>query len=127
MSERSLGERIREKLLADAAVKALVGDRIFPQVAKQETARPYITYAVVSDVPEATQDGAPADLLRSARLQLDMWSATYGQAHQLARAVDNVVGALAGTDLSATLESAMDLYEDETQLHRVSADYIVWL
>jgi hypothetical protein len=118
-------EAIRARLTQDAAVTALVGARVYPLVAKQIAAVPFIVLTTVSDVPENSMDSAPSTRLRVARLQVDCYSKTHQEAHQVADAVHAVVGALAEADLGARLESQQDLYDDETQLFRVSADYFV--
>jgi hypothetical protein len=118
-------ELLRAQLVADAAVTNLVGQRIYPQVAPQGAAAPFVVLTVVSDVPASTFTGAPADLLRSARVQVDSYATKYLDAHQVADAVDLVVAALSRPDLSAIRENSRDLYDDEAQLHRVSSDYAV--
>lgn len=113
-------------LIAAPAVSALVGARIYPSVAPQGVARPFVVLTLVSAVPSHTHDGLPADLLEAARVQVDTYGTEYDATHTVAKAVDDVLGALAGTPLSATRESMRDGYEPETALHRVTADYFVY-
>lgn len=120
------GPDVREKLLANAAVVALIGDRIYANVAPQGAAVPRVVFTVISNIPENSFTGTAETRITSARLQLDCYAKRYDAAHELADAVDLVVANLGLTDLSALREDARDLYENETQLYRVSIDYIVW-
>lgn len=118
-------QAIRDALLADAAVAALVGTRIYPSVAPQGVVRPFVVLTGVSAVPYHTHDGAPADLLEAARVQVRAYGPEYVAIHDVAKALDDVIGALEGPTLSATKETEMEGYEDEAALHFVSADYLV--
>jgi hypothetical protein len=120
-------QAIRDELVANAAVIALVSDRIFPQVIPQGTSMPAVVITLISEIPITSFTGLQETNLKQARVQIDSYATTYLQAHEIATAIDLVVGNLSRADLSALRENMQDLYEDETQLHRVSADYIVSL
>ena len=122
----TLLETLRTRLLADAPVAALVGTKVFPLVIPQGEQPPAVVLTVVSDVPATSLTGDPAELLREYRVQVDTYSKRYADAQQLAAAVGLVLGRLAEAELSANRESARDLYDDETQLYRVTADFFVW-
>lgn len=120
-------QAVRDILLAAPAVTALVGTRIYPSIAPQGVARPFVVLTLVSGVPNHTHDGLPAALLESARVQVRSYGPEYVAIHTVADAVDDVLGALKGPTPapSATRENSQDGYEDETSLHYVSADYLV--
>ena len=118
-------QAVRDALLADVVMSALVGTRIYPSIAPQGVARPFIILRLISAVPHHTHDGAPSDLLEAARVQVDCYGPEYATVHALASKVDDVLGALSGPEISATRESAADGYENETSLHLVSLDYFV--
>jgi hypothetical protein len=121
-------ELLRTQLIAAAGVTTLVGSspaRIYANRAPQGTATPFCVISVISDVPAASFTGVPAELLRQARVQIDAYAKTYLEAHAVADAVDLVVAALSSPDLSAIRENGVDLYDDQAELHRVSADYFV--
>jgi hypothetical protein len=118
-------QAVRDVLVAAPSVAALVGARVYAQVAPQGTPRPFVVLTVVSAVPYHTHDGLPAELLEAARVQVDSYGAEYVATHAVAGAVDGVLGALSGPTLSATRDSMRDDYDNETSLHRVSADYSV--
>jgi hypothetical protein len=111
--------------VADPAVAALVGTRVYAQVVPQGAPPPFVVLTLVSAVPYHTHEGLPSELLEAARVQVDSYGKQYAATHSLAEAVDDALGGLAGPELSATRESLTDGYEDETRLFRVSADYLV--
>lgn len=118
-------EMIRAELVASQAVTDLVGQRIFPNLAPQGEVPPFVVLTVPSEVPANSFTSTPADVLRQATVQVDCYAKTYLVAHQLADAVDAVVGDLSRPGLSAVREVSRDLYDDEAQLHRVSTDFAV--
>lgn len=118
-------QAVRDALLADSAVTSLVGSHIYPSVAPQGVARPFIVLTLVSTIPHHTHTGLPADLLEQARVQARCYGPEYAAVHAVSTAVDDVLGALQGEPMSATKEGEQDGYEDETSLHYVSADYLV--
>lgn len=127
----TVGEAIRAALVADATVAGLVGGRIYPALMPQGTVEngsgPAIVYTVASDVPQNALTGDSTTRMVNARVQIDAYSKTYLEAHLVAAAVDAVVSALATPALSAWREVSRDLYDNEAQLHRVSADFSVWV
>lgn len=116
---------VREKLVAATAVTALVGAKIYPDVAPQGTLPPFVVLTVPSDVPVNSVDGTAESRLHTARVQIDAYAATRLQATEVADACAAVVGNLAAPELSATEDGRRNLYDDETQLRRVSMDFMV--
>lgn len=122
----STGEAVFGALSADPTVAGLVVKRIYPSLLVEGSLLPAIVYSVVSDVPQSSLDGTVATRLANARVQVDCYARHYLDAQTLADAVDAVLGALALPTLSAWRESRRDLFDNETQYHRVSADYSIW-
>jgi hypothetical protein len=118
-------EAVRAALIANSALTGLVGQKVYPAVAPQGVVAPFVVITTISSVPQNSMTGGPANRLRIARVQIDSYAPTYLQAHQVADAVDAVVADLSAEDLSAAQESSADLYDDQTQLRRVSTDYLV--
>lgn len=125
-------EMVRAQLLLYPSVTALVGTRIYPVVAPQQAVFPRVVLTKISDAPVSTYDGRIENCPRICRVQVDVYGRTYLEAHAVSRAIELVLGnllgnaeALYGMDLTAVLENVEDLYEDETQLHRVTADYLM--
>jgi len=73
----------------DSAVAALVGTRIYPELAEEGAVTPYVVYSVVSNTPVDTKESAPVD---EAQLEVFSVADTYAAANDLA---DKVRTALA--------------------------------
>jgi len=76
-----VGAAIYSMLKDDSAVSALVGTRIYPELAEQGAATPYVVYSVVSNTPVDTKDSAPVD---EAQLEVFSVADTYAAANDLA-------------------------------------------
>lgn len=84
-----VGAAIYSMLKDDSAVAALVGTRIYPELAEEGAATPYVVYSVVSNTPVDTKESAPVD---EAQLEVFSVADTYAAANDLA---DKVRTALA--------------------------------
>jgi hypothetical protein len=56
-----VGAALRGLLLADSDIGLLAGTRIYPELAPEGAAMPYIVYSVVSNSPADSKDGTPVD------------------------------------------------------------------
>lgn len=112
-------------LQAAPSVTALVGGRVFPNMAPQATKRPFVVCTVVSSVPENSLDGSAATRRVNTYMQVDVYGDSYDSAQQAAAAIDLVISDLSG-DLSAWGESTREDYDDIAELHRVSHDFSIW-
>jgi len=65
----------------DSAVSALVGTRIYPELAEEGAQTPYVVYSVVSNTPVDTKESAPVD---EAQLEVFSVADTYAAANDLA-------------------------------------------
>lgn len=119
------GEAIVAALAANPAVVALVGAKIFPNVAPQGTVAPWVVYSVISDIPENALTGDASTRIASIRLQVDAYSKTYLGAHAIADAIDQALTQLLPPELAVWREVSRDLYDNEAQLHRVEAEFFV--
>ena len=120
-----LGDALLAQLAADPDLVALVGDRMFPNLVPQGQAMPALVYSIISTAPGNTLDGNAEERLDTVRLQIDCWAKTYRQAHLLDKLVDRVLANLVLPEISAWREGSRDLYDNQTQRHRVSTDYLV--
>ncbi|WP_309387524.1 DUF3168 domain-containing protein [Cerasicoccus frondis] len=97
----ALHEKLCAKLKGDAALKALVVDRIFPLATPKNTERPLLTYREISGVIDHDLDGPSG--LREARLQLDAYAERYrdiiGIRQALDALLDNFRGDLDGQEI----------------------------
>lgn len=113
---------VNELLSASDDVKALIGDPIRSYgggIAPQGTPAPYITWNIVSGVPENYLSERPdMDMIR---VQVDCWGPSRAQARQ------SYLAAVAALELSAHQVSFNDDSQDpETKNWRHSADFVFW-
>ena len=76
-----VGLAIYHLLLNDTPVNGVVSGRIYPELAKEGVAMPYIVYSVVSNSPSDTKDGTPID---EAQCEIFSVAPTYQSANDLA-------------------------------------------
>jgi len=133
----SVEQAIVQLLKADTDVAALVGTKIYPQIAPQNKVYPYIVYHLVTEIP--LRHLASASNLSYSRQQLDIFADTYAKAKDLAekvfQALDGFRGLVTytdgslfiqylakddGNDITVPIESGSD-----SPRRRTSVDYIV--
>ena len=116
---------INNILLANGAVAALVGTRIYPLKLRQAATMPAITYSTIAGGDDVTHDGARG--LADLTVQVDCWGLTYLQMDGLFNAVlAALLGYSSATVQGIFLVRRMDMYENESELYRRTADYGVW-
>lgn len=113
----------------DATVGGLVGGtgssaRVYPMILPQGSVLPAVTYQVIDKprIDTASLSGHNARV--RARVQVDCWAGTYAQVKSLADATRNAL--LTASAFTALNLDDRDLYEDDTHIYRVSADFSVW-
>lgn len=119
-----IGADLFSILAGNAGVATLAGDRIFPGVMPQGSGLPAVVYTAVDDVPENTLEDFT---LSNARVQVDCYAKGYVAAQTLAKAIVDVLSGYRVGGMSLLLLAKRDGYEDETQYHRVSMDFSMWL
>ena len=122
------------KLKATTAITDIVGTRIYPIIADDEAARPYITYQTISDQSENHATGATET--NHCRIQIDLWADTYIESKTLATAVKTALknwtdGTGDPVISSCHYENGNDLPDapvrgQEAVVNRVSQDYFIW-
>lgn len=101
---------------------ALVSGRCYPLIAPDPVTAPYIVFAVISDVPETTLEGA--EVQSHKRIQVDAYAAGYGAAKTLN---ESIKAAMAGvTTFTSVPTLSQDMIDPDVQLYRVSTDFSVW-
>ena len=115
-----VGLAIYNLLKNDAAVNAVVGGRIYPELAKEGVAMPYIVYSVVSNSPSDTKDGTPID---EAQCEIFSVGSTYQMCNDLS---DKVRAALDRKGVTVTDAQAGNITVQSIQytneITEVSAD-----
>ena len=115
-----VGAAIYSLLVNDSAVSAIVGTRIYPELAEEGASAPYVVYSVVSNTPSDTKDGTPID---EAQCEIFSVASTYEQCNKLA---DLVRAALDRKSVTVNDASAGDITVQSIQytneITEVSAD-----
>lgn len=119
------GEHIFAALSTNPAVIALVGTRVFPNVAPADAEVPFIVYRVWRDVAIRQLAGGTADLMHGT-VQVDAYSRTYDEAHAVAAAAETVLDGYDAAAFASQFVNSRDLYEDETKLERVMLTFSMW-
>ena len=124
------------RLSGYAGLTALVGTRIYPNIAPQSVQSPFVTYSRISTTRESAM-GADTGLVH-VRVQVDCWAAAgpnddgYADVKAVAAQVraalqryDATVGSVVIQDIM--LDSEQDLFDaaDPVRYHRTSLDFMV--
>ncbi len=129
---------LRELLIRDAAIAALIGGpgaaaRYFPGTAPAGTKEPYITWQRIGDDRHSHQGGTAA--LASPLFQLDLWgpdSETVDALEKAIRGLDGFRGLVVGVDIAGFfIQNAADDFQDphdssESQNHGTRLDVTFW-
>jgi hypothetical protein len=121
-----IGKALYTILSTNNSVKTLVVDRIYPVVAAQDAALPYIVYNQISETPNANKERQKQ--IRTYRMQIDCYADTYDSATTLALAVQLALSFYTGTVGTTKIdiivfENENDAYDTDTEIHRKSHDY----
>ncbi len=115
------GKAIYGILSANSGVTDLVGTRIFPEIAEQEAATPFIVYQLQSVAPEDTHDGPSK--LDEVRFEFLCYADTYDTAADVGvkvrAALDRVSGTYNGVNVESVQFNDVDI-EIEYQPRRYS-------
>jgi len=130
---------IRTLLLADVAVAALVGERVYSGLPPQRPTAPYVQLWKVDKISGLTLDGTRGPNV--VRVQVDCYAGDHDAVRALASAVNGndsqstrgplhgYVGTVAGVRINR-LELSLERgtqFEEDAKLYRVGADYLVRL
>jgi hypothetical protein len=97
------GKAVYGILSANTGVTDIVGTRIFPEIAEQETAVPFIVYQLLSVDPEDTHDGPSK--LDEVRFEFLCYADSYNAAADLGVAVRGALDRVSGTYNGVNVES----------------------
>lgn len=118
----TIGEDVYSELSGDAGLSALVSTRIYPQWLPQETTLPAVTFTQVSENPQNTIGGELA--LRNHQYQFDIFATSYASAQSVVAALNTAVQSASA--FQAYRLTQQELYEPQTEVHRVSVDFSLW-
>jgi len=123
---------IYARLTATTAVTALVSDRIYPVKAPQGCDMPYITFRLISQVPENTKD--TSNQFDRYRVQIDCIGDDFDDVETLAYVVRNALDRSRGTWAGVTVNTmiydntndlATDFQDDSEQVYGKAVDFII--
>src|SRR3972149_5680654 len=101
----ALGEEIYTLLTNDSPVAAIVSTRIYPLIAPQDAAVPFIVYQRISGNPVNEMAGYAS--LENPRYQVDAYADSYAAARDLATKIHTAMDGC--TTFAALLQSDTDL------------------
>lgn len=107
-----------------AALRGLVSDRCYPDVAPDVVARPYVTYQQVGgDAINYTDQAQPG--IENGRFQINVWGDSRSQVSTLARQIEAALRA--NLSLQTTVVGArIAAYDPETKLRGTLQQFSVW-
>ncbi len=128
----TIEEGLYSYLSGYAGLTALVGTRIYPLVMPQNVTMPAIRYQRISSSRIYSHDGP--NKLTHPRFQFSCFAESYATAKAVANQVrfalagyQGTMGGAGGVTVQfAIVDDEVDLYEDETKLHHVAVDVVVW-
>jgi len=129
----SASKALRARLVADATMTGLVGNRIYPGRAPQKPTMPYLVYHRISTVRAATLDTGNAKV-PEVRMQVDVIAASQSEVetimNQMRLVMDNFRGTSAGvTVLGVSVDDEQDqpeFYEgSDTVFYHSSLDFSI--
>ena len=124
-----IGKAIYNILTNNSNVFAIVGNRIFPNVAPQTTQFPFIIYNVVKADPSNTKDGVST--LDVISCMISCYSETYSDCTDLSKKVRISLDRLSGTYASEKIQSIEftdynDIFDDtsgDSGIYRKALDF----
>lgn len=105
------------------ALTALVGGRVYPDVAPEGTARPYITYQQVGGRVFVYVEGTLPDA-KNGRIQFDVWADTRMAANALALQVESALVAIPTLQVEP-LGAYVCTHETDTGLYGAMQDFSI--
>ena len=127
-----ISQAIYEILYADASVKGVVSNRIYPNTAQQGDVLPYIVYTKVSKLPTDVKDSGTG--FDKTRIQVDCYHTTYANCEVLAGYVRTAMDRVKGSYGSMTIlqivfldENDMPLVfqEDSDKVYQIAVDFMI--
>jgi hypothetical protein len=120
---------LHAEILSDSGVTALIGSRLRYGKARQNEAKPYVTYQILTKIPTLTHDGDASQCRLP--IQFDVWADTHYQATQVADALESkLVGIKTSRGSTGiqfgNLDRAFTAFDDETEFCRFSGDFNFW-
>lgn len=122
------GKAIYSILSSDSAVNAIVGTRIYPQIAAQGASFPFVVYVMQGTTPSDTKSGVST--LDEVRYDIVAAAETYAEVSDLTNkirtALDRYTGTVAGVVIDSIQFIDLDADNDPaTETYVTSSEYII--
>lgn len=122
------GKAIYSILTSNSAVNALVSGRVYPQIAAQGAAFPFVVYLLTNVGPSDTKSGVST--LDEVRYDIVVAAETYAAAADLTEkvrtAIDRYSGTVAGVNIDSVQFQSLDADNDPaTETYVTSSEYII--
>jgi hypothetical protein len=123
-----VGKAIYNLLVSNADLRAIVDTRIFPEVAQQDAALPYVVYNVSNNEPSDTK--REPSKMDTAQIEVNLFSTSYTECIDMAThvraALDRVTGTYSGVNVQSIqyLSEIID-FDEAQRTYNISADYDV--
>ncbi len=122
------GKAIYSILTSDSDVSAIVGNRVYPQIAAQEAAFPFVVYVLQNVDPSDTKSGVST--LDEVRYDIIVASENYAEASDLTEkirtALDRYSGTVAGVVIDSIQFIDLDVNNDPgTETYLTNSEYII--
>ena len=122
------GKAIYSILTSDSDVSAIVGTRVYPQIAAQGAAFPFVVYLINDITPSDTKSGVST--LDEVRYEVLAVSETYAEAADLNEkvrtALDRYTGTVAGIVVDSIQFTELETdYDDKAEVYIANSEYII--
>ena len=122
------GKAIYTILTEDAGVSAIVGNKVYPQIAAQGAAFPFVVYVLQDNSPSDTKSGVSTldevryDIVAAAETYTELSSLT----ERIRLALDRYTGDLGGVEIDSIQFIDLDVDNDPaTETYVSSSEYIL--
>jgi hypothetical protein len=123
-----IGKVIYGRLSTDAAVTGICALRIYPDIAPQNVAYPFIVYTITNSVPVDYKDSIAN--LDEYNVQVDVYTNNYDTTQTLANSVRNRLDRFAGTVSTVEVQtikymsSDSQAYNEDLNVYWMSIDFM---
>jgi hypothetical protein len=120
----SVEQVLRDALINDANVNALLAGRIYPLVVPQDAQLPAVAYQKISGIRQYVQDGVRKPEV--SLIQLTCLSKTYNEAKQVEEVIRNALDGKKINDLIVFVQNRRDDYTRDGEINVVRIDLRVY-
>jgi len=124
----TVGKAIFDLLLGNTDLRAIVNNRIFPEVAQQDAELPYVVYNISSNEPSDTK--REPSKMDTAQVEVNLYSTSYTECIDMAThvraALDRVTGTYSGVNVQSIqyLGEVID-FDEAQRAYNITSDYDV--